>query len=189
MLLRAADDVAPADIAVHHCELLAEIPMFNEDLEAHELRPEPVARLDALVAETDAILISTPEYNHSIPGVLENAIDWLSRSTNLAGKPVAVIGATSGRWGTRLAQAAARQTLMATGAFVLPGPALFVSNASERFDVNGRLLDLATREGLGAVMTALARCIRALQHSGEPKRLDDATGCRAADRMTPECYR
>ncbi|NVB80172.1 MAG: NAD(P)H-dependent oxidoreductase [Kofleriaceae bacterium] len=167
MLLRAADDVAPVDIAIRHCEVLPEIPLFNEDLEADEKLPEPVTKLDQLVAEADGILLSTPEYNQSIPGVLKNAIDWLSRSTNLAGKPVAVIGATSGRWGTRLAQAATRQTLMATGAFVLPGPALYVSNASHCFDVNGQLLDMAAREGLAAVTAELARWVRTFHDRGE----------------------
>jgi chromate reductase len=175
MLLRAADDVAPVDIAVRHCDVLSEIPMFNEDLEADGILPEPVARLDRLVAEVDGLLISTPEYNQSIPGVLKNAIDWLSRSTSLAGKPVAVIGATTGRWGTRLAQAAARQTLMATGAFVLPGPALFVTNARQCFDENGRLLDMTTRDGLGSVMTELARWVRAFHHDDEHAGRDDGT--------------
>jgi chromate reductase len=167
MLLRAADDLAPSDVAVHHCDMISEVPMFDEDLEAVETLPDAVTRLDRLVADADGLLISTPEYNQSIPGVLKNAIDWLSRSGNLAGKPVAVIGATSGRWGTRLAQAAVRHTLTATGAFVLPGPALYTSSASQCFDANGRLVDTATRETLAAVMKELARWIRAFHHSDE----------------------
>src|SRR5581483_11429227 len=89
------------------------LPLFDEDLEPATLGgPDAVRQLRAQVAAGDGLLIATPEYNQSLPGVLKNAIDWLSRpwpDEVLAGKPVAVIGASSGRWGARLAQAALRQ--------------------------------------------------------------------------------
>src|ERR1700716_1091933 len=96
-LLEAACEVAPEGMTVHLYEGLGSIPFFDEELErAHPSGPEPVRDLCARVANADAILISTPEYNQSIPGVLKNAIDWLSRPAPvevLAGKPAAILGA------------------------------------------------------------------------------------------------
>lgn len=151
-LLEAADGLAPSDMRVHVYDGLADIPMLDEDREAAGSRLESVVRLRALVGDADGILFATPEYNRSIPGVLKNAIDWLSRSEALAGKPVAVIGATPGRWGTRLAQAELRRVLDATEAAVMPAPALFIASAAERFEENGRLVDEAVRKSLSLVL-------------------------------------
>ncbi|HEX9491843.1 MAG TPA: NADPH-dependent FMN reductase [Thermoanaerobaculia bacterium] len=131
------------------------MPLFDEDLEGQN-GPEAVAHLRQQVLAADGILIATPEYNQSMTGVLKNAIDWLSRPPDevLAGKPVAVIGATTGGWGTRLAQAAVRQTLYAAEAIVLPKPALYIRDASSLFDSEGRLTDQATRDMLDAVLIA-----------------------------------
>lgn len=111
----------------------------------------------------DGLLIATPEYNQSLPGVLKNVIDWLSRSDSaqgLAGKPVAVIGATTGPWGTRLAQAQLRQILIACQSLLLPGPALFVHAARGAFDEAGRLIDSEIRDRLGGVVDGLVEWIR-----------------------------
>jgi chromate reductase, NAD(P)H dehydrogenase (quinone) len=162
-LLLAAAERAPAGMTIHLYESLGTLPMFDEDLE-HETRggPEAVQHLRRAVATADALLIATPEYNHSIPGVLKNAIDWLSRPAPeevLAGKPVAVIGASGGRWGTRLAQSALRQVLFATESVPLPSPALFVRDAESVFDENGRLIDVAVGQSLDATIAAFSRWI------------------------------
>jgi chromate reductase len=144
-------------------ETLAPIPGFDADLErATGVGPEPVQRLRMRVKAADGLLIATPEYNHSIPGVLKNALDWLSRPAPeevLAGKPVAIVGASSGSWGTRLAQAALRQVLYATESLVLPAPALLVRDAAALFDPDGRLVDQGNRERLSALLSAFARWI------------------------------
>ncbi|HWM86991.1 MAG TPA: NADPH-dependent FMN reductase [Kofleriaceae bacterium] len=151
LLAAAAVELAPPDMTVQVHADLSSIPLFSEDLEREDL-PVSVLRLRDDVASASGLLIATPEYNQSIPGVLKNAIDWLSRTDVLVGKPVAIIGATTGRWGTRLAQAALRQVLHATGSMVLPGPALFAAEAESLFDSAGRLIDPATRATLAAIM-------------------------------------
>lgn len=161
-LVDAAVELTPPGLAIEIYDELGMLPLFDEDLEAAtDGGTEPVQRLRRRIAAADGLLIATPEYNQSIPGVLKNAIDWASRGADevLAGKPVAVIGATPGRWGTRLAQAALRQTLAATEAVLLPRPMLFIADAASKFDRDGRLLDVATRDGLGAVLAAFARWI------------------------------
>jgi chromate reductase, NAD(P)H dehydrogenase (quinone) len=153
-LLRAAAQLAPACLAVTVFDRLATVPLFNEDVEARGLPPGVKAFRDE-VAAADGLLISTPEYNHSMPGVLKNAIDWLSRpapDTVLVGKPVAVVGATTGYWGTRLAQAALRQVLFSTQSLVLQRPGFSARNARDLFDADGQLIDVATTEALRSVM-------------------------------------
>jgi chromate reductase len=155
-LAAAAAEHARPGMTVEVYGELSSIPLFDEDVERDGL-PAPVRRLRDQVAAASGLLIATPEYNHSIPGVLKNAIDWLSRTDVLAGKPVAVIGVTTGRWGTRLAQAALRQVLGATGSLVLPGPALFAADAERLFDQKtGSLVDPATRTALASVVDAFA---------------------------------
>jgi len=157
-LLHAAAEIAPEDVSVVVYEGLGSLPLFDEDLEtATRGGPKPVRRLRDQLASTDGLLIATPEYNHSIPGVLKNAIDWLSRPAPnevLARKPVAVIGASAGPFGTRLAQSALRQVLYATESLVLPGPTLFSRDAGTLFDRSGRLIDETTLKRLAAVLSA-----------------------------------
>jgi chromate reductase len=158
-LLRAATELAPAGIRISLYDELAAIPMFDEDLEAATSGgPDCVRRLREAVAASHGLLIATPEYNQSMPGVLKNALDWLSRGTPevLAGKPVATIGASAGRWGTRLAQASLRQVLNATESRVMPAPALYLAEAERAFDAHGRLTDARTRQVLESVLAALA---------------------------------
>jgi chromate reductase, NAD(P)H dehydrogenase (quinone) len=161
-LLEAALTLTPPGLVLVTSEQLAALPLFNEDLESTDGGPEAVRRLRREVGQADALLIATPEYNQSIPGPLKNAIDWLSRpgpDEVLEGKLVSVIGATAGPWGTRLAQAALRQTLYASGAQVLRGPALYVREAGRVFDAGGRLIDPSTRRSLEAVLLALGGAI------------------------------
>ena len=165
-LLDAAAELVPAGMTLRTAESLDSIPLFSEDRE-HAGAPgfDAVQRLREQVAHADGVLIATPEYNQSIPGVLKNAIDWLSRPLPdevLTGKPVAVIGASGGRWGTRLAQAALRQVLYATESPVLPRPALYLREATQMFDAQGRLVDTKTRESLAELLAAFAQWIEML---------------------------
>jgi chromate reductase len=177
MLLNAAAEDVLAGVTVLIYDELSSIPPFNEDLEvATDGGPNVVRRLRRQVASADGLLVATPEYNHSIPGVLKNAIDWLSRpgpEEVLVGKPVAVIGASSGRWGTRLAQSALRQVLYATESLVLVKPAMFVRDAGRLFDGAGRLVDQPTRNEMEAVLAAFADWI----HLVSPRRSTNA--CRS----------
>jgi chromate reductase len=160
LLVRAAVESAPRGMIVHPYEDLGSIPLFNEDLES--TTPESVTRFRRDAASADGLLISTPEYNWSIPGVLKNAIDWLSRpdpSDLLAGKPIAIVGASGGRWGTRLAQAALRQVLTSTESLVMPRPAMFVREAAGSFDETGRLIDASARAQLQTVLAEFAQWI------------------------------
>jgi chromate reductase len=179
-LLDAAVELAPLGMSLRFSEPLDSIPLFSEDREHAAAQGfDAVQRLRAQVAHADGILIATPEYNQSIPGVLKNAIDWLSRplpDEALIGKPVAVIGASAGRWGTRLAQAALRQVLYATESPVLPQPALYVREAAQLFDAQGSLVDASTRESLTAVLQAFARWIELLPESGAAARTIAAAG-------------
>lgn len=162
-LLAAARDQAPAGTTVTVYDDLASVPLFSADLD-HETEggPDGVRRLRAAVGSCDGLLIATPEYNQSIPGVLKNAIDWLSLSRPeavLEGKPVALMGATTGEWGTRLAQRTLRQVLFSTESLVMTGPAIYIKNAKELFDRDGSLTDRATLERLERFLAAFAAWI------------------------------
>lgn len=159
-LARAAAELAPAGLAVALWDDFGAIPLFSEDLEAAGV-PEPVAALRRAVAAVDGLLIATPEYNQSIPGVLKNAVDWLSRRPDrvLRGKPVAIAGATPGPWGTRSAQRELRHVLTALEALVLPAPAVYLREAAAAFDAEGRLTDERTRESLGRLLAAFSEWI------------------------------
>jgi chromate reductase len=162
-LIEAAAACAPEGIEVRLYRGLGELPPFNQDLETGAFAAGPVRELCEQVAAAHGLLIATPEYNHSVPGVLKNAIDWLSRPSSgevLVGKPVAVVGASAGRWGTRLAQAALRQALFATESLVMTGPALYLAQTDASFDSSGRLTDEAARSALRQILQALAQIMR-----------------------------
>lgn len=164
-LLRTAAERAPAGLEIEIWDDLAAIPLFSEDLEA-EGAPEPVLRLRRSIAAADGLLIATPEYNQSLPGVLKNAVDWLSRPPErvLRGKPAAILGATPGPWGTRFAQRELRHVLTATESLVLPSPALFLRDAAAAFDDAGRLTNERAGESLSRLLAALGEWIAV--HSG-----------------------
>src|SRR5882672_4988864 len=114
-LLRAAQELAPAGMTITAFDL-APIPLYNADVEATG-DPEPVAALKSAIRQADALLIATPEYNFGVPGVLKNAIDWASRpprGSAMQGKPVAIMGATPGGWGTARSQMQLRQAFVFT---------------------------------------------------------------------------
>ncbi|MGG7568506.1 NADPH-dependent FMN reductase [Rhodovulum sp. DZ06] len=135
------------------------LPLFDADLEA-EGAPEPVARLVAQVKAADGVIISTPEYNKNLPGVLKNALDWISRDKvdgkmPLAGKPVAILSAASGRAGGERAQFSLRHCLTPFNPRVLQGPEVFVAAAAKAFDEDGKLSNEMTLDLLGKLMAAL----------------------------------
>jgi len=168
-LLRAAAELAPPGVEIEEFDL-SQIPLYDADLEATG-DPEPVAQLRAAVRDADALLFATPEYNRGTSGVLKNAIDWLSRpalASVLRWKPAAVIGASSGRGGTRRAQQQVRDALLFPGTAVLEEPEVAVPIAWERFDTTGKLTDERIRESLQELVEALAETAEARLPEQEP---------------------
>jgi len=162
-LIRAAVELAPAGARVLPYDLI-DLPLYNGDVEA-EGDPEPVAAFKRAIAAADALLIASPEYNHCIPGVLKNAIDWASRPARasvLTGKPVAIMGASTGRGGTARAQAHLRDGLAYTNGFVLPLPEVLVPLAAEKFDDASVLVDPVTRDEVRDLLVSLAAWTRRL---------------------------
>lgn len=162
-LLGAAVPLAPSGMSINVYDRLGEVPVFNEDLEHPP--PPGVQDLREAVARSHGIIIATPEYNQSVPGVVKNTIDWLSRSAGpdgLAGKPVAVTGVTTGPWGTRISQTMLRQMLTSTEAVVLPRPTVFLRDGASLFDGGGNLVDPETRERLRHFLRSFERWIRSV---------------------------
>jgi len=156
-LLREAAELAPAGVELELYEGLELLPPYNEDVDGHR-PPAEGARLREAIQAADGLLIATPEYNGSIPGQLKNAVDWASRparSGAIWGKPVAVVGATTGSYGAVWAQADLRRSLGIAGARVLEVE-LPVAKAHERFDDHGRLEDDELRERLAEIVRELA---------------------------------
>jgi chromate reductase, NAD(P)H dehydrogenase (quinone) len=156
-LLRAAEEVLPEDVELELYDGLRELPPYDQDVE-DDGAPAPVQDLRARIADADALLIATPEYNGSLPGLLKNAIDWASRprgEASLANKPVAVIGASTGAFGGVWAQADTRKVLGIAGARVVEGE-VAIGHAQEKF-VGGRLVDPELRAQLGELMRQLAQ--------------------------------
>ena len=141
LLLRAAEEQAPAGVQLVRFNELAAIPPFHGERSDPGERPAAVRELREQIEAADAVLIATPEYNGSIPGVLKNALDWVSTpfpDNVLRGKPVAVIGASTGGYGGMWAQAELRKVLGLTGARVVNGD-LSLARAHEHFDQAGTL--------------------------------------------------
>jgi chromate reductase, NAD(P)H dehydrogenase (quinone) len=158
-LVRAAADLLPPDVELTIHDGLREIPPFDED--TLPAKPAPVQRLWDEVAAADAVLISTPEYNHSIPGQLKNALDWLSRpliDSPLRNKPAAAIGASTGMFGAVWAQAEARKVLTAIGARVLETE-LPVPTADEQFTEDGKLTDIDIERALVELIEELVEAV------------------------------
>jgi len=151
LLLAAARGLPPA-AEFRQLTGLDRIPPYNQDVD-RGLGPEPVRELREALRRADAILISTPEYNHSIPGQLKNALDWASRpvpANSLRGRPVAVVGASTSIFGAVWAQAEVRKVLAATGAQVLDAE-LPVARAADAFDADGELRDPDLRARLAKI--------------------------------------
>ncbi len=160
-LLHAAAAALPAGAQLVVWDRLAELPAYDEDLDT-ALAPEPVRALREAIADADAVLIATPEYNASLPGALKNALDWASRphaANPLRDKPAAAIGASTGLFGAVWAQAELRKVLATIGADVLDHE-LPVGQADAAFDADGRLRDPAARAALAELVGALAERAR-----------------------------
>jgi len=155
-LLRAARELLPDGVELELYDGLRELPPYDQDVE-DAATPASVEDLRDRIADADALLIATPEYNGSIPGVLKNAIDWASRpvgQASLRSKPVAVIGASTGAFGGVWAQAELRKVLGIAGARIVEGE-VAISHAQERFDTHGRLVDPEYRSQLGELLRDL----------------------------------
>jgi chromate reductase len=165
-LLREAAERLPAGVELVEFERLAEIPPYDADLEAGAT-PPAVAELRRAMREADAVLVATPEYNHSIPGVLKNALDWASRPAGksaLTGTPAAVIGASTGMFGAVWAQAETRKVLGALGGRVLEAE-LPVARVADIYR-DGRL-DLSPEQSqqLEEILATLVAEVEQLQES------------------------
>jgi chromate reductase len=164
-LINAALELAPPLLTIVTFPL-DEIPLYDADYDADHLRPPEVTLLKQTLAESDALLIATPEYNHSVPGVLQNAIDWASRpglKSPLVGKPVGIMGASAGAFGTARAQQQLKLVLMSTLALVMPHPGVLVAQAADKFDASGALVHEPTRQFLAKFLTDLEAWVRRLQ--------------------------
>ena len=150
-LLRAAADLAPDGTTIEIGEI-HDVPLYDADDEAANGLPASVQRLQAQLGAADGLLLVTPEYNNGIPGVFKNVIDWMSRGPGLkifVGKPVALIGASPGGFGTTQAQTHWLQVLRTLRTQPWFEGRMMVSHASKLFDQDGNLTDDATRETLG----------------------------------------
>jgi chromate reductase len=156
-LLRAAGELLPPDVELVAFDGLKAIPPYDQDDEEGGLAPASVTALREAIADADAVLIATPEYNSSIPGVLKNALDWVSRpvATNpLRGKPAAVIGASTGMFGAVWAQAETRKVLAAIGARVVDAE-LPVPHAHEQLHPERGLTDDELAQQLAELLDQL----------------------------------
>jgi len=149
-LLRAAAGFAPAGVTIE-IETIKGIPLYDGDVEAASGIPAPVAALKDKIAAADGLLLVTPEYNNSMPGVFKNAIDWLSRPASdiprvFGGKPVGMIGASPGRFGTLLSQTAWLPVLKTLGARPWFSKSLYIGGANKLFDPAGALIDDESRK-------------------------------------------
>jgi chromate reductase len=162
-LLRAAQELTPDDARIDIFELDG-IPPFNQDDEANP--PAKVADLKQQIRNADAILLVTPEYNYSVPGVLKNAIDWASRpygDSAWNGKPVALMGATVGAIGTARAQYHLRQMFVFLNMYAVNQPEVMLSNAHKHFDDDGKLTDETAKKLMRQLLEELVSWTRRLQ--------------------------
>ena len=176
-LLANAIALTPPTLVVTRFEIAA-LPLYNADIDTDAERPDVVRRLKQSIADCDGILIASPEYNHGVPGVLQNAIDWASRpafKSPLVGKPVAMMGASGGVSGTRIApvlpgccarsgtmrgQQALKLVLLSTLAEVFPHPGVAVPLAKDKFDAEGRLAHEPTRDFVAAFLREFEQWVR-----------------------------
>ena len=163
--LRAAQALAPEGTVIEIAEI-GDLPLYNDDVRAAGY-PAAVERLRGQIAQADAVLFVTPEYNYSVSGVLKNAIDWASRPPNqpFDGKPVAIMGASGGLFGTARAQYHLRQMLIFLNAFPVNKPEVMIGQAQTKFDEAGNLTDEATREFIRKLLVSLVAWTERLKAS------------------------
>jgi chromate reductase len=161
-LLQAARELLPDDANLEVFEL-DDIPLFNQEQESSP--PESVKDFKKKIKAADALLIATPEYNFSVPGVLKNAMDWASRpygDNAFDGKPAAIMSASIGMLGGARAQYHLRQSMVTLNMYPLNKPEVFVTFTPQKFDENGKLVDEGTREVVRKLLNALIHWTRKL---------------------------
>jgi chromate reductase len=162
-LMRAALELLPKDATLEVFDLEG-IPPFNQDLESQP--PQVVKEFKAKIRKADALLIASPEYNYSVPGVLKNAIDWASRpygDNAFEGKPVAIMSASTGRLGGARAQYHLRQSFVFLNMYPINRPEVMMPNAREHVDENGNVTDETTRQLIQQLLDALMQWTRKLK--------------------------
>ncbi len=154
-LARSSMELSPENTNIDILDL-NQIPLFNEDERLKEI-PESVKIFSEKISLADGILIITPEYNYSIPGVLKNAIDWVSKMPEqpFNKKPTAIMGATTGMLGTVRAQLHLREVLFALNANLINSPEVYINFVKDKFDSNGKLVDIKTKEKIKSLLLAL----------------------------------
>ena len=163
-VLRAAVALMPADSKLRVASI-ARVPLYDGDVETAQGIPAEVSKLKDLIAAADGVLLVSPEYNNSVPGVTKNAIDWLSRppadiARVFGGKAVAIAGASPGGFGTILSQNAWLPVFKTLGADVWSGGRLLVSRVSSLIDSNGEISDAATRENIQKFVAGFVAFVR-----------------------------
>jgi Predicted flavoprotein len=162
-MLNAAKELAPKDVILEIFDI-KDIPLFNQDLETAP--PESVRMFKEKIRAADAILISTPEYNHSIPGYLKNVIDWVSRpygDNAFEKKPVALMSSSTGVMGGVRAQEHLRQSFAYLNMYMINKPEVLIPAVHEKLDANGRLIDQMTAEKITELVNALSQWSRQLK--------------------------
>lgn len=166
MLIREASKLLPAHVTMDILSIES-IPLYNadNDLPAASSRPAAVEQFREALAKADAIVIASPEYNYGIPGVLKNALDWASRGKDspLLKKPVALMGATQGLWGTVRMQMAFQSLYLYMDMKPVHKPEILIAQASKKFDENGNLTDETTRELIKQQLIALKDMCQSLR--------------------------
>lgn len=152
--LRVAQQLAPEGMQIESFDI-APIPVYNEDVRQQGF-PPPVEALRSQIKAADGLLIVTPEYNYSVPGVLKNAIDWASRPPEqpFDGKPIGLMGASGGGFGTARAQYHLRQSFVFLNGLVMNRPEVMIPLAQNKFDADGTLTDQPTRDFIAAHLQA-----------------------------------
>ncbi len=157
LALKAAQKLAPAGMTIEIASI-ADIPLYNDDVRAQG-DPAPVAAMKAKVRQADAVLIATPEYNFSIPGVLKNMLDWMSRPPEppFAGKVVGIIGASPGPVGTARVQYDLRKVMVFLDAFTVNKPEVFINHCAGKFDAQGNLTDEGAHKFIGELLANMQK--------------------------------
>ena len=168
--LRAAAELAPAEMRLESFDI-APIPVYNEDVKQQGF-PPPVQEFREKIRAADALLIVTPEYNYSIPGVLKNAIDWASRPPDqpFEGKPIAIMGASPGRLGSARSQYHLRQCFVFLNALIMNRPEVMIAGAPQMFDEQLRLTDQPTRDMISKLLGSLVDWTRRVGRQAEANR-------------------
>jgi len=158
-LAKSLEKVAPAGMEFDYIDI--RLPLYNEDIENAGI-PAEVKKMKETIESADGVLFVTPEYNRSVPGVLKNAIDWASRPyghTSFVNKPVGIVGSSMGPVGTAIAQFDLRHIMLFQNARVLGQPEVYVANAYEVFDEEGKVISERWEKNFREYMTAFAAWI------------------------------